>query len=205
MVVAYLPPRARPGFSLHIEGWPICRYGEGSRDLEAQRGRKVAKLIIDTLWDLCPHMEIWAREKRYGFSQFQKQLTHSHIENFVIPNLPNLWHGWSRHWDLHQKMGTVPVQVLDVIPVLLAPASKAMRERVQKSLKTHLALKAYQQVDAICQVFLERRQSFPQSTLAVFEEVANKLRLPPKLLEPSYLSKIYTDFFGGVQRVFREN
>lgn len=178
--------------SLHIEGWPILDYGEGFYELKA-KFPKNAEWITDTLWDIFSHTEIYRREKLCGFSSFQEREVDNYI-NTLMPDLPKLCLGWRQH-----------VELLNVIPALLAPASLDMHTRLSEGLEAHLPPTAYRQVEIICRGILERQQFFPQSIPAVFEEVAFKLKLPQKLVAPYHLPKTAPGFFGEIQRIFRKD
>ena len=187
---------------LHIEGWPIHQFGEGFPKLEAKYGRKTAEQITDKLWDIFSHTEIFQREKLCGFSHFQKQLANNFIKNNLIPSLSQSCLQWNRYWD---RLKIVPIETLSVIQVLLAPASHHMHAQLKEGLKKSLALAINQQIEAICRDILKRQRCFPQSIPVAFEDVANILGLPPKLLALDYLDKRDSDLFCAVKRIFRED
>ena len=148
--------------SLHIEGWPTSVPSGGMHDLESMYGNIVADKIISIIWNLCPHTEIWLRERACGFSHFQEEYWNEDIRKMTIPYLPVLGKAWCQYLESAQNE-VVPIQALGLVQSWLAPASHDLHEQLQKAAEAHLPQQALSQVHSICQEFVEHKQSFPQS------------------------------------------
>jgi len=186
--------------SLCIEGWPIAKHIPYRADY--------TKYTIERMWNLAYHTKIWEREKRCGFSQ--KERVTDELKEYVIPEYQDHNTVQKSYYGLEdQDYGwKLRYRVIYLASVLLSPVQIDHKNHLRTLLINNLPQPVYQQVDSICEVFVEHSQSFPQSLEIALGEVLKIIKSPLERLEivpDDELPEPDPDFFAVIQKAFVED